>query len=144
MRPDAPLVVHATTVNIGGQGIVILGASGTGKSNLALHLISLGAVLVADDRTELWRDADCVMADCPPAITGLIEARGIGLLPVPVAGATPVGLVIDLDREEPDRLPHLHHHSLLGQQLPCLWRAPASHFPAAVLLWVKAHLLSGQ
>lgn len=83
--------LHATTVAIEGRGLVILGPSGAGKSTLALELMATGAVLVADDRTDLARQGDALIASVPQALAGRIEARGIGILgareygPVPVA-----------------------------------------------------------
>ena len=44
-------MLHATTVALAGQGVLILGPSGSGKSGLALQLMAMGAELVADDRT---------------------------------------------------------------------------------------------
>ncbi len=64
---------HASCVAYGGRGVLILGASGRGKSALALRLMALGAVLVADDRTDLCREGDSVMARAPDAIKGMIE-----------------------------------------------------------------------
>lgn len=90
--------LHATTVAIEGRGLVILGPSGAGKSTLALELMATGAVLVADDRTDLARQGDALIASVPQALAGRIEARGIGILgareygPVPVAmGLRPWG-----------------------------------------------------
>ena len=45
--------LHATCVQLGGVGVVLLGASGVGKSDLALRLIDAGALLVADDQLEV-------------------------------------------------------------------------------------------
>ena len=46
-------IMHATSVYINGKGIVIFGKSGSGKSNLAIKLISFGAKLISDDQTQL-------------------------------------------------------------------------------------------
>ena len=45
------MLVHATTIDIAGLGVLVMGASGSGKSDLALRLIAAGALLVADDQT---------------------------------------------------------------------------------------------
>ena len=45
--------IHATCVAIEGRGVLIVGPSGSGKSDLALRLIDRGAALVADDYTDL-------------------------------------------------------------------------------------------
>ncbi|WP_331459605.1 HPr kinase/phosphorylase [Paracoccus liaowanqingii] len=70
--------LHATTVALEGRGLVILGPSGSGKSGLALELMAVGAVLVADDRTDLRLQQGRLIAQAPPALSGRIEARGWG------------------------------------------------------------------
>jgi ABC-type uncharacterized transport system fused permease/ATPase subunit len=47
--------MHGTTVAMAGQGLLIIGPSGSGKSSLALDLMSKGMELVSDDRTDLER-----------------------------------------------------------------------------------------
>jgi len=79
LRPDHT-TLHASCVALQDKGLLILGPSGSGKSALALQLMALGAVLVADDYTDLVRCDDRVIARCPAALRGLIEARGIGIL----------------------------------------------------------------
>jgi HPr kinase/phosphorylase len=100
------LYFHASGVAVGDRGVLILGASGRGKSRLALELLSLGATLIADDG--LWLDLSgaepCL--ERPDTAPDLIESRGIGLLRAgPVCGRAPLALVIDLDGAEPERLP---------------------------------------
>lgn len=112
--PRAPLVLHATAVARSGRGLLILGASGAGKSALALDLMSRGAQLVADDRTCLGRRGAALIAWSPPAILGRIEARNIGILAAEPAPPTPVALVVDLDRTPSDRLPESRRWTALG------------------------------
>lgn len=131
------MVVHASTVAVDGRGVLIRGASGSGKSALALQLIALGAALVADDRTVLTRDGDRVVADAPKTIHGLIEARGVGLLHCAAVGPAPLALIVDMDQPEPKRLPDKHQDQLLGVTLPVLRNPGAAHFPAAILLYLK-------
>src|SRR6056297_1499672 len=111
-------VVHASCVALEGRAALIRGASGQGKSGLALQLIALGATLVADDRTRLWRDGARLMADAPDTIRGRIEARGLGILHLPQTGPTPLACVVDLDRHETDRLPPLCHETVMDLPLP--------------------------
>lgn len=134
---NAPQIIHATTVNVGGRGVLILGRSGAGKSSLALQLISLGAQLVSDDRTLVQREGDGLVAQAPATIAGLIEARGVGLVKVTHAGATPLVLAVDLDQVEGDRLPQPHSYTLFDVTIPCLFNAPSPHFAAAILLWLQ-------
>ena len=77
---SAPVILHATCVSWGGRAALIVGASGTGKSALALTLMAHGCCLVADDRVRLEARDRAIYAACPDAIQGLIEARGIGIL----------------------------------------------------------------
>ena len=138
MTDLAETIVHASCVTVQGRGVLITGASGSGKSALALSLMALGADLVADDRVILSLDRGRVMASAPVPIRGLIEARGIGLLNACAHGPVPLDLVVDLDRTEQDRLPHKHRTILLGQSLTLLYRVEGSHFPAALLQFLKA------
>ena len=80
-QSGTPLVLHATCVAWEGRAVLIRGASGAGKSSLGLELMAWGCGLVADDRTELWAREGRLMARCPVAIRGLIEARGVRLGP---------------------------------------------------------------
>ena len=103
--------VHGTVVVIGGAGALLVGASGSGKSDLALRLIDRGAVLLADDRVDLTVEAGQLLARAPAGLPPLLEVRGIGLLPAqPVAGPIPVAAVFELGRAS-ERLP-----------VPELWR----------------------
>lgn len=131
-------VLHASCVTAHGRGLLIRGASGSGKSSLALALMALGARLVADDRVVLNLRADRVIASAPDPLRGLIEARGIGLLHAEVLHETPLDLVIDLDRIEPDRMPPPRHARLLGQDLTLLYRVENIHFTSMVMQYLKA------
>lgn len=130
------IILHATCVAHSGRAVLIRGASGRGKSGLALQLLALGAGLVADDRTRLWVAEGRVMADAPETIRGQIEARGMGILRLPSTGPQPVALIVDLDAETTERIPSLTHADLLGQSVPLVKKADHSHFPAAVLLYL--------
>ncbi|TNC49364.1 serine kinase [Rubellimicrobium rubrum] len=133
-----PLILHASTVAWRGRGILIRGASGSGKSALALDLMALGARLVADDRTELHAGDGAVVARCPAAIRGLIEARCVGLLKARTVEEALVALVVDLDQTEAQRLPPWRDVTLLGVPLPCLHKPATGHFAPAILQYVKA------
>ncbi|WP_238987382.1 HPr kinase/phosphorylase [Roseovarius dicentrarchi] len=130
------VTLHATAVAIGGHAALIRGASGRGKSGLALQLIGLGCALVSDDRTLLWREADRLLVDAPAAIRGRIEARGVGILNAPAAGPHPVALVIDMDAPRPARLPEPEQEAYLGVSVPLVRASAAAHFPAAIYLYL--------
>ncbi|MGB3244040.1 MAG: serine kinase [Sulfitobacter sp.] len=130
-------IIHASTVAIDGQGVLIIGPSGAGKSALALQLIAFGAGLVADDRTHITRQDDVLLAEVPEAIRGLIEARGVGLIRLPPADPVPLVLVVDMGTVEEKRLPESHTCVLQGVTLPCLHKVEAPHFACAIWLSLK-------
>jgi HPr kinase/phosphorylase len=132
-------VFHASSVALGGRGVLILGASGTGKSSLALHLMALGAALVSDDRTVANRASNGqVLLSAPEAIRGRIEARGVGILQAETEQNVPLALVVDLDRSERDRLPPDRTIEVLGKNFPVLNNPGSLHFPHAILQYLKA------
>ncbi len=128
------MTLHGTVVALDGRGLLILGASGAGKSALALDLIALGAGLVADDLVRLTLVRGELVADRPGQWRqdALIEARGIGILSLPAARPTPVALVVDLGRVTTERLPPARHWSALGKVLPMI-AAPATGIHPAAL-----------
>ncbi|MEZ5716341.1 MAG: serine kinase [Paracoccaceae bacterium] len=130
--------VHGSCVAHHGRAVLILGASGRGKSALALQLMALGAGLVADDRVILTRDGDAVIASAPAAISGRIEARFVGLLNAIPAAPAPLALVVDLDADETERLPPQRSRKVLGISLPLVHNVASRHFAAAILQYLKA------
>jgi HPr kinase/phosphorylase len=121
----APLLVHATTIAIGGRGVLLRGPSGAGKSDLALRLIDAGARLVADDQSELRRKGDAILVHSPATIAGLIEVRGIGILQVDTLAAVSLALVVDLVAPQHiERLPEAGKETILGITLPAIRLAP--------------------
>lgn len=130
-------ILHASCVSYQNGAVLIVGASGAGKSALALQLMALGAELVSDDKTCVrCRDGE-VIATAPPTIKGLIEARGVGILMAKTCDAAVVRLIVDLEQAERDRLPPRRTHNLLGQTLPLLHNVKAAHFAAAILQYLK-------
>lgn len=93
-------LVHGTCVAFGTAGILLRGPSGSGKSDLALRLIAAGASLVADDQVMLDDVGDSVIACAPPALAGLLEVRGLGI--VRMTPGPPVRLWLVADLSTPD------------------------------------------
>lgn len=114
--------MHATCVAIEGAGILLRGASGKGKSDLAHRLIAVhGAELVADDQTVLTLDKSYVVAACKEGWEGQLELRGLGIATMPHAQNVPIALAIDLvDRGEVPRLPDPAFVTLIGVEVPLL------------------------
>lgn len=131
-------ILHASCVALNGRGVVIHGASGSGKSGLALDLMALGAGLVADDRVILILRGQDIIATAPEPIAGLIEARGIGLLNAAPHGPVPVACVVDLNQIEAERMPPLRETILLGQSVPLLFKVDTPHFPASLVQYLRA------
>jgi HPr kinase/phosphorylase len=104
--------IHATCVVIGEAGVLIRGASGSGKSRLARQLLcaaeraGLFARLVSDDRTEVEVENGRAIARSVPPIEGKIEARGVGILERSFEPAALVRLVVDCAAAPAARLPH--------------------------------------
>ena len=96
--------IHATCVARGGQAILLLGDSGSGKSDLALQLIERGYDLVSDDRTEVSVVGRSLVASPPESIAGKLEVRGLGIVEIDYASNIHVALAIELG-EPPERLP---------------------------------------
>jgi hypothetical protein len=88
--------IHASCVAIGQKGVLILGESGAGKSDLALRLIDEGAKLVADDRVELYAVRGALCARAPKSIAGLIEVRGLGVIALPCRKSIALALAVKL------------------------------------------------
>jgi HPr kinase/phosphorylase len=111
-------LVHASCVARFGRGVLIRGASGAGKSSLALQLMAGGWMLVADDYVALAAVAGQVFASAPDRLRGLVEIYGVGILPVPARLKVPIHLLVDLVAEAPERLPLPQPEVLLGCAIP--------------------------
>ncbi len=79
----AHLTVHGVLMEISTLGVLITGEAGTGKSELALDLISRGHRLIADDAPEFSRSAPGKLAGtCPALLRDYLEVRGLGILDI--------------------------------------------------------------
>lgn len=137
-----PLIIHASTVRFGPNAVIILGASGSGKSSFALKLLAYGCELVADDRTLITATDSALFAAAPDALKGLIEARGVGILKSPVSAA-PARLVcaVLLDETEKTRLPEPDFIEFSGVKLRLFRKPVFEAFPEAILHYLKHEML---
>lgn len=75
------LSVHANVVEVYGQGMLIVGNPGIGKSSITLQLIKRGHCLVADDIVDIYAlSSNQIVAQCPSNTVGLMHVRGLGLI----------------------------------------------------------------
>lgn len=140
MLEMTPQNIHAGCVLLGDAGrafgapddagILILGSSGSGKSDLMLRLIAAGSLLVADDRTDLAAERDVLIASPPAALAGLMEVRGLGIVALPHCARAVIALAVDLvPGETPDRMPQG-----LSYRPPAGLHLPQSAWPALIRL----------
>ena len=109
--------IHATLVSYQGKGILFTGKSGSGKSDIALRMISeKGAVLVADDRVDLEIIENKLYGSAPKQIAGKLDIRGVGIASMPVKEKEEISLCVELcsDRKEIERLPETQFVDFLG------------------------------
>ena len=109
---EAEASIHASAVLVGDRAVLIRGPSGSGKSRLAFDLLLAGragqiapATLVGDDRVHIRRHEGQLSVRPAPALTGLIEIRGLGIRRCTFVAEAPLGLVVDLDAADAERLP---------------------------------------
>jgi HPr kinase/phosphorylase len=120
--------IHASCASRRGAGVLLIGPPGAGKSDLLLRLLARGFDLVADDRTEI---ADGI-ARPVPALAGLLEVRGLGIVRLPYVKSVRLALVVQLGKL-PARMPAPARDESLG--LPTMTIDPqAASAPERVAL----------
>ncbi len=123
---------HGVLVEVYGEGILLVGDSGVGKSETAIELIKRGHRLVADDAVEIRRIGDTLTGTAPELIRHYLEVRGIGVVDIQklfgmsgVKSATQIDLVIQFERWQDekfyDRLGLDEAHTqIMGVPIPLL------------------------
>jgi HPr kinase/phosphorylase len=149
---------HGVFLAIMNVGVLITGASGVGKSEVAMDLVQRGHQLIADDAVEIFRgEQSNLFGECPQTLKGYIEIRGLGIInvlkmfgPSSVLDSYRLQLVIDLidatnsEVRKVDRLaPSLREWEMLGINVPCLTMlvAPGRNLSVLVEAAVRDHLL---
>lgn len=115
--------IHTCCLSYQKHGFLILGPSGSGKSDLCLRLImDKQAVLVADDRCDIWEEDNKLFAKAPQNLQGLLEVRGVGISKFPFINRTSVSSVIELVANPLDieRLPQPEFYQYGQIKLPKL------------------------
>jgi len=121
--------IHGNCVAREGDGLLIVGPSGSGKSDLTLRLLGRGFSLVADDQVEIVDG----LARAPDALAGLLEVRGLGIVRLPYLCDVKLHVIIALTdhsapstKSLPERLPLPERHDALGLPVVHLRAADAS------------------
>ena len=112
--------IHSTCVVIDDNGVLILGDSGSGKSDLALRLIDSGATLISDDISICRKSSNNIYLHCPPEIKGLLEVREIGIITVPFVERIKLRLVVNLKSNNNERFPKDSYFRILGIKFPLI------------------------
>ena len=122
---------HGVLVNISGNGVLIIGDAGVGKSSLALELLYQGHQLIADDYIEFSKSSNKVIGTCPKLLENTLHTRELGLIAIsetfgPQAWqlSHPIDYVISLKERyanhEIQLIPERISYPILGVQLPLL------------------------
>jgi serine kinase of HPr protein (carbohydrate metabolism regulator) len=130
--------LHATAIVIGDRGILIRGASGSGKTALALAVIAAAratgrfGVLLADDQVLLSVRQGRLVCLAPPTIAGLVEVRGLTPRPVSHEPSAVIDLIVTLvEQAEAPRYSEDRWSEIAGCMLPELLLA-AQDAPGAL------------
>jgi HPr kinase/phosphorylase len=149
---------HGVFLAVMNVGVLITGASGVGKSEVAMDLVQRGHQLIADDAVEIHRGEQSeLFGECPEPLKGYIEIRGLGIInvlkmfgPSSVLDSYKLQLIIDLidatnsEIRKVDRLaPSLRDWEMLGINVPCLTMlvAPGRNLSVLIEAAVRDHLL---
>lgn len=137
-------ILRGTCVVVEGQGVLLQGPSGVGKSDLALRLLENGCKLVADDYVRIDVENSDLVARSPPTIAGLLEVRGLGVLSVPFAERAPLKAVVAcVASEMVPRLPERQFVTIRGVSLPRFALAPLESSASAKLRSLMRALATG-
>ena len=127
------ITMHGVLVELYGEGVLILGESGVGKSETAIELIKRGHRLIADDAVEIKRVSDkTLVGSAPEIIRHFIELRGIGIVDVrqlfgmgSVKPTERIDLIINLEKWEEGKMYErlgleTKYTEVLGLRIPSL------------------------
>ena len=151
-------IQHGVFLALMNVGVLITGASGVGKSEVAMDLVQRGHQLIADDAVEIYRGEQSeLIGECPESLKGYIEIRGLGIINIlkmfgssSVLDSYRLQLIISLrdssnaEIQNIDRLaPSLKAWEMLGIKVPCLTMlvAPGRNLSVLIETAVRNHLL---
>ena len=112
--------VHSSAIVLEDNGVLIVGDSGSGKSDLALRLIDSGATLISDDITICEKKNDIIYLSAPAETKGLLEVREVGIITVPFVEKIILKMIVKLEEGDLQRMPCKNTQKILGQKIPTL------------------------
>lgn len=136
------LIIHATSLSLhigqAWRGVLIMGPSGSGKSDLALRLIEAagrtGCALVSDDYSVLWTSGGQLYACAPETIEGRMEIRGLGIMAAETRRLTRIHLAVLAQSDPIERMPENELTPILGQAIPTIRLNPREASSVSKLL----------
>ena len=142
---------HGVLIEIYGEGVLIMGDSGVGKSETAIELVKRGHRLVADDAVEIRRTSNITLVgSSPDNIRHFLEMRGIGIINArqlfgigAVKVSEKIDMVVELEIWNPEKVYERmgvdnHYMSILGVKVPYLTVPVKPGRNLAVILEVAA------
>ncbi|MDA1106820.1 MAG: hypothetical protein O2845_00240 [Proteobacteria bacterium] len=132
MSRTADMTLHGVFMEILDLGVLVCGASGAGKGELALELVTRGHRLIADDAPEFHAGTDTApQGTCPPLLQDMLEVRGLGVLNIralfgaaAIAPRAVLALRIHLQRSIADTsrtlTPDYRTCTVLGRAIPAV------------------------
>lgn len=142
------MILHAGLLALwsGGRwrGLLIEGASGSGKSDLALRCLEHGFRLVADDRVLVWICDGRLFGRAPDSLSGLMETRGLGVLPQDNLRLCEIDLCVRcVPSDGVERLPDPASTEVEGVSIPRIELWPFDVSAPLKLLRAMQHLGAG-
>jgi len=127
------------------RGALIEGPSGTGKSDLAIRMMGGGFRLVADDRVVVWTSGGRLFGKSPRPLAGLLEARGVGIIPEAPLELCEIVLLVQCRPEaaQVERMPDSAPVDVLGVAIPQIELWPFEAAGPAKLRRALEHLGGG-
>ena len=124
--------IHACLMEIFSEGVLLMGKSGIGKSEVSLELIKKGHCLVSDDKVDISLVRDKLIGKAPALISGMMEVRGIGVIDITrmfginslkesVRIRFAINLVPFTENLKVERIGmRTEHMEILGESIPCI------------------------
>lgn len=133
-------LLHANALLVQGVGVLLLGPSGSGKSDFSLRMMDRGAQLVADDYVQLDQRDGQVWASPAAKIAGKMEIRHIGIVAVDACPAAALKVAVKLSTLPIDRLPERCDYEVQGVKLPLITLNPFEVSAPIKLEWYLKQL----